>query len=397
MRRKLLEPKDYRKLQDIWQPGTFIVSLGLYFVLLAITARIFPKSVFWVSIGVFFLVAAWHVTWLFLFDRIFEKARIERRMDGKDVEMAGRVMALASAGCGVQFLSHNAACVNISGLDAAAEFEFIRHEITQGASYLFFDGDGDYDSEVFQQRARVRHLGGGVFMVDASVDWNYLYKEGAGLVEGGWALLCGVETETPHLPHGVDYSLHNEAMDITRIRNRARLLLYSFYDDAEWHLCWDDGGADARTRRIKAFVLRNKPWEEWVAENPDMPTMEQEELHHFLTHTVGVDSVAAVHETDRRSKGCAVYGVASHDWAQLARRAEHSGEVFFSLRAPAGQVLQAWRSNDWYVDAENAEEAHALSGDGGFPVMLHAIMPEGGCVLSCSHDAEYVYVWSYGE
>ena len=217
-------------------------------------------------------------------------------------------------------------------------------------------------------------------MLDAAVDVEYLYKEL--LCFGDWTLLCGAQVWPPRLSQMQWYSYHPEKIDVIRIVNHASLVIFSDMDDEGWMLCWDDGGTGGK--RCRAFVLKNSLHARGA-------------LHHFLTKTVGVDNIAAVYETDRRSKGCAVYGVASRDWVQLARRAEKSGEVFFSLRAPAGQVLQAWRGGGCYVDVENAEEAHALSGDGGFPVMLDAIMPEGGCVLSCSHDAEYVYVWSYGE
>ena len=85
-----------------------------------------------------------------------------------------------------------------------------------------------------------------------------------------------------------------------------------------------------------------------------------------------------------------MHGLASRDWAHLSRRAENSGRVFFSLRVDVQQVLQAWHEMGY---AESAESRQDFSDTPGFAAMLDIITPEGGCVVSPSHDAEFIYIW----
>ena len=385
MKRLKLEPKTYHKLQNWHWLISFASFCAALIVAFASMALLLPcqSTILKIILPVIGTVAtlALYVLSMLFFSKAIKVARPWGRMDGKGMGAAGNIISTAAAaGSEVWFYPRRVAGFDMSYVDKADEIGFIRYGIAQGACCLLFDGScDDAAATAALLKAGARHLEDDIFVLDAAVDVEYLYKEL--LYLGRWTLLCGAQVWPPRLLQVRGYQEHPDKIDAVRIINHASLVINSWWeDDEDWMLCWDDGGMLGQ--RCRAFVLTNS-------------LRERGALHHFLTRTVGTENVAAVHETDRRSKGWSVYGVASRDWAQLARRAEKSGEVFFSLRAPAEQVLQAWRGGGCYVDVENAEEAHALSGDGGFSTMLYAIMPEGGCVLSCSHDAEYVYVWAH--
>lgn len=405
MKRKILEPKDYKKLCDAVTQVVLLAALAIAFAVYVVAARATSNHSYeWIIIGVCFVLmwVLWFgLSWVLFhfcawvlgkfFDPMDWPCAVWPNVDGEytGVGTAGRIMSFAIRdGCGVQFLARRVVAVDVTGRDFEKMF-FVSREVDCGACCLIcYHKNG---VKVLQQMG-ARHLGtrrsgGDVFELGRFIDVQHLYKK---LLDvGEWVLLCGVKVDFPRVPQVWGYPGHPEAMDIYRILNRASLVICSGEADEVWQLCWDNG--EISRRNYRAFVLKWPP-DEWYMEH----ATQEYGVFSFITKAVGADKVAAVHEISGRPKDWRMYGLASRDWAQLARRAEKSGEVFFSLRVPAEQVLQAWRGGGCYVDVENAEEAHALSGDAGFSAMLDAIMPEGGCVLSCSHDAEYVYVWARG-
>lgn len=398
MKRKILERKDYKKLCDIVTTVFLLAALAIAFAVYVVATRATSNHPYeWIINGVCFVLMwvlwfglAWVLghfcAWVLgiFFDPMDWPCAVWPNADGeyKGAGTAGRIMSFAMRdGCGVQFLARRVAAVDVVGRDFE-KMLFVSREVDCSACCLICYHKNAV--KVLQQMG-ARHLGtrrsgGDVFELGRFIDVQHLYKK---LLDvGEWVLLCGVKVDFPRVPQVWGYPGHPEAMDIYRILNRASLVICSGEADEVWQLCWDNG--EISRRNYRAFVLKS-------LQRARAP------LHSFFANAVGAEKVAAVHETSGKRKDWRMYGLASRDWAQLARRAEKSGEVFFSLRAPVEQVLQAWRSNDGYVDVESMDEAHSLSGDAGFSAMLDAIMPEGGCVLSCSHDAEYVYVWSYGE
>lgn len=395
MKRTILEPKDYKKLCDVVTLVVVLAALAIAFAVYVVATRATSNHSYkWIIDGVCFVLmwvlwfglawvlshfCAWVLGKLFVPIDWPSMSWPNADEEYKCVGTAGRIMSSAIRdGCGVQFLARRVAAVDVVGMDFE-KMLFVSREVDCGACCLICYHKNAV--KVLQQMG-ARHLGtrrsgGEVFELGRFIDVQHLYKK---LLDvGEWVLLCGVKVDFPRVPQVWGYPGHPEAMDIYRILNRASLVICSGEADEVWQLCWDNG--ETGTKNYRAFVLKSLQ----KARAP---------LHSFFANAVGAEKVAAVHETSGKRKDWRMYGLASRDWAHLARRAEKSGEVFFSLRAPAGRVLQAWRGGGCYVDAENAEEAHDLSGNAGFSAMLDAIMPEGGCVLSCSHDAEYVYVWA---
>ena len=397
MKQKLLEPKDYKKLCDAVTMVFVLAALAIAFAVYVVAVRATSNHSYeWIINGVCFVLmwvlwfglawvlshfCAW-VLGIFFAPMEWPSLSWPSVGDGEytGAGTAGRIMSFSMRdGRGVQFLARRVAAVDVAGMDFE-KMLFVSREVDCGACCLICYHKNAV--KVLQQMG-ARHLGtrrfgGDVFELGRFIDVQHLYKK---LLDAGeWVLLCGVKVDFPRVPQVWGYPGHPEAMDIYRILNRASLVICSGEADEVWQLCWDNGETSKKNHRV--LVLKS-------LQRARAP------LYSFFANVVDAEKVAAVHETSGKRKDWRMYGLASRDWAQLARRAEKGGEVFFSLRAPAGQVLQAWRSNDWYVDVESADEAHGLSGDAGFSAMLDAIMPEGGCVLSCSHDAEYVYVWAH--
>ena len=393
MKQKLLEPKDYKKLCDAVTMVVVLAALAIALAVYVVATRATSHHPYeWIIDGVCFVLmwALWFgLAWVlshfcvWVLGKFF--APIDwpnvgwANVDGeyKGVGTAGRIMGSAIRdGCGVHFLARRVAAVEVAGRDFE-KMLFVSREVDCGGCCLIC-----YHKNAIKilQQMGARHLGtrrsgGEVFELGQFIDVQHLYKK---LLDvGEWVLLCGVKVDFPRVPQLWGYPSHPEAMDIYRILNRASLVICSGEGDEIWRVCWDNG--ETGKKNYQVFVLKS-------LQNACAP------LHSFFASAAGAEKVAVVHEISSRRKDWRMYGLASRDAVWLARRAEKSGEVLFSLRVSAQQALQAWREMGY---RDSAESEHHFSGNAGFPGMLDAIMPEGGCVLSCSHDAEYVYVWAH--
>ena len=263
MKRKILEPSDYKRLENAWTIGALIVFFCMFIALVAVLAGIFypctrPPWYAATLLGFLCVVVALviYAACFYIFEWIFEVAHPEWCMDGAGYETAGEaryfMKSAVRSGGGMRFLTRRVADVDMSHVAAEGKFSFLQGQIAKGGCCIPC-GNSEEAGNVLRH-AGARHLGGGVFELGKAADMQYIYKNL--LYEGVWVLLCGVTIDFPRVPQVWGYPDHPEAMDIIRIINRASLVISSGPDDADWRLCWGDDGTGANARRGNAVVLK---------------------------------------------------------------------------------------------------------------------------------------------
>ncbi len=393
MKRTPLEPKDYKKWLDAIDLVACCVAWVVMIAMLLVVIW-HTRHYDYIAFIAVVLATAGQVLWIvtrfvlggvcaWVFDTFFARM-IWPTFSSEVYKGAGEAkhfihLALRSGG-GIRFLARRVAELDMQGVAREEKFAFLGGQIAQGGCCLICDSESN--AEVLQ-RAGARHLEGALVELGKSADIHiqYLYEEL--LYKGAWEMLCGVGASFPRFPRACCFLSSPEEMDITRIVNQAKLFIASGPDDEYWWLCWENGETSKRDHQ--AFVLKWPP-DEWCMEH----STQEHGVFSFITKAVGADKVAAVHEISGKRKDWRMHGLASRDWAHLSRRAENSGRVFFSLRVDVQQVLQAWHEMGY---AESAESRQDFSDTPGFAAMLDIITPEGGCVVSPSHDAEFIYIW----